>query len=211
MRKFVVLCLSICVAMMCSCRQKKHDVAYYEAKVDSIRKAEQVKLIRAQAGLKDEDPLDAFFHQLSLRSLPVQSEGAEWEKLGEFTKVPREMNEYFEYLSDADISVMAMPKAGHYSVVMLVEMEDSVTPALYLYTMDQEHRPVDHLCIYEERSEDRATDFGKTKLEYFITSNYEISLLKYYQSFDATKPEMENARRYKINKEGEFEEIIIEL
>jgi len=211
MRKFVVLCFSVCVVMMCSCRQKKHDVAYYESMVDSIRKAEQVKLIREKAGIKDEDPLEAFFHQLSLRPLPVQSVGAEWEKLGEFTKVPRQLNEYFEYLSDADLSVLAMPKSGHHPVVMLLEMEDSITPALYLYTMDQQHRPIDHLCIYEERSEDRPTDFGKTKLEYFITSNYEISLLKYYQSHDAQKPEMENARRYVINKEGKFEEVIIEL
>ncbi len=212
MRKFVFFCVMLCVVLMVSCRQKKHDVAYYEHMVDSIRKAEQVKEIRKKAGITDGDPLEAFFNTLSLRPLPIQSEGAQWEKLGEFTKVPRSLNECFGYLSDADLKAMAMPKAGRYPVVMLVEMIDSITPSLYLYTMDSHHDPIDQMCIYEECSEDRAADFGKTKLEYFITSNYEISVLKYYQSHDDTrKPEFENARRYVINKEGEFEEVIIEL
>jgi len=180
--------------------------------VDSIRKAEQVKEIRKKAGIADSDPFDVFLSKLSLRPLPIQSEGAKWQKLGDFTKVPRELNEFFGYLSDADLSVMAMPKSGRYPVIMLLEMQDSITPALYLHTMDSHHETIDELCIYEECSEDRSTDFGKTKLEYFITSNYEISLVKYYQSHDDSKsPETEEARRFIINKKGEFEEVIIEL
>ncbi len=212
MRKFVFFSVMICVVLMASCGQKKHDVAYYEHMIDSIRKAEQVKELRKKAGITDGDPLEAFFNKLYRRTLPVQSEGAEWAKLGEFTKVPRTMNECFGYLSDAELSAMAMPKSGHYPVVMLLEMIDSITPSLYLYTFDSHYNAIDQTCIYEECSEDRVADFGKTKLEYFITSNYEISVLKYYQSHDDTrKPEFENARRYVINKEGEFEEVIIEL
>ncbi len=212
MRKIAVLFVLLIVILASSCRQKKHDVAYYEQMIDSIRKAEQVKEIRKQAGITDGDPLDVFFSKLSKRTLPLQSEGAEWQKLGEFTKVPRELNDCFGYLSEADLSVMAMPKSGRYPVVMLLEMQDSITPALYLYTMDSHHQTIDELCIYEECSEDRSTDFGKTKLEYFITSSYEVSLVKYYQSHDDSKsPETENARRYIINKEGKFEEVIIEL
>ncbi len=212
MRKFVFFYVMICVMLVSSCRQKKHDIAYYEQMVDSIRKSEQVKEMRQKAGITDEDPLELFFQKLSLRTLPIQSEGAEWEKLGEFTKVPRTLNDCFGYLSEADLSAMALPKAGHYPVVMLLEMVDSITPVLYLYTMDRHHHAVDQMCIYEECSEKRVADFGKTKLEYFITSNYEVSLVKYYQSHDKSKePEFENARRYIINKEGKFEEVIIEL
>ena len=48
-------------------------------------------------------------------------------------------------------------------------------------------------------------------MEYFITSDYTITLMRYYQSHEATRPELEQTRRYVINKKGEFEEVIIEL
>lgn len=197
--------------LMASCGQKKKDAAYYELMVDSIRKAEQVKEIRRQAGITDGDPLEEFFLSLSLRTLPLQSEGRKWERLGEFAKVPRVLNEHFGYLSNAELQVLSMPKAGRHHVVMLLEMQDSITPTLFLYTMDGRHQMVDQLCIYEEKAEDRPTDFGKTSMDYYITSNWEITLMKYYLSHEATSPELEETRRYIINKEGKFEEVIIEL
>jgi hypothetical protein len=48
-------------------------------------------------------------------------------------------------------------------------------------------------------------------MDYFITSNYEITLMRYYLSHEATKPVLEQTRRYVINKRGEFEEVVIEL
>ena len=211
MRKIAFFTVTLLVVLMASCGQKKRDAVYYEMMVDSIRKAEQVKEIQQKAGIKDEDPLETFFGQLSMRPLPVQSEGARWERLGEFTRLPRQLNDCFGYLSETELRVLSMPKTAHYNVVMLLEMQDSITPALYLYTMDSKHVAIDQLCIYEERSEDRATDFGKTSMDYYITSNYEITLMKYYQSYEATRPELEQTRRYVINKKGEFEEVVIEL
>ena len=211
MRKIAVLTISILVMLMASCGQKKKDAAYYELMVDSIRKAEQVKEIRRQAGITDGDPLEEFFLSLSLRTLPLQSEGRKWERLGEFAKVPRVLNEHFGYLSNAELQVLSMPRAGRHHVIMLLEMQDSITPTLFLYTMDGRHQMVDQLCIYEEKAEDRPTDFGKTFMDYYITSNWEITLMKYYLSHEATSPELEETRRYIINKEGKFEEVIIEL
>lgn len=211
MRKIAILTVTLLVVLITSCRQRKHDAAYYEMMVDSIRKAEQVKQLQREAGISDEDPLEAFLLKLPKRPLPIQSEGGHWSKIGSFMKLPRQLNDCFGYMSDAELSALSMPKAGRHQVVMLLEMQDSITPALYLYTLDGKHRPVDQLCIYEERSEDRPTDFGKTMMEYFITSGWEITLFKYYQSHEATKPTLEQARRFIINKEGKFEEVIIEL
>jgi hypothetical protein len=114
-------------------------------------------------------------------------------------------------MSNAELQVMVMPRATGHEVVMLLEMQDSITPALYLYTMNRQHRTIDQLCVYEERAEDRHDDFGKTSMDYYITSNWEITLMKYYQSHEATSPVLEETRRYIINKEGKFEEVIIEL
>lgn len=197
--------------MVASCGSKKKDAAYYERMVDSIRKVEQVKEMQRQAGITDGDPLEEFFLNLSLRALPLQSEGRKWERIGEFTKVPRVLNEHFGYLSNAELQVLSMPRAGRHHVIMLLEMQDSITPALFLYTMGGNHHMIDQLCIYEEKAEDRPTDFGKTFMDYYITSNWEITLMKYYLSHEATSPELEETRRYVINKEGRFEEVVIEL
>ena len=134
MRKIAVLTISLMVMLMASCGQKKKDAAYYEMMVDSIRKAEQVKELRRQAGITDGD---------------LQSEGKKWQRLGEFTKVPRVLNDQFGYMSNTELQVMAMPRATGHEVVMLLEMQDSITPALYLYTMNRQHRTIDQLCIYE--------------------------------------------------------------
>ena len=211
MRMIAVLTSGLIVMLMASCGQKKKDAAYYELMVDSIRKAEQVKEMQRKAGITDGDPLEEFFLGLSLRTLPLQSEGRKWERLGEFTKVPRVLNEHFGYLSNAELQVLSMPRAGRYPVIMLLELQDSITPTLFLYTMNGRHQMVDQLCIYEEKAEDRAADFGKTSMDYYITSNWEITLVKYYLSHEATSPELEETRRYVINKEGKFEEVIIEL
>jgi len=199
------------VLLTIGCQQKKHDVAYYEHMVDSIRKAEQVKEMQRKAGMTDDDPLEAFFLTVHRRSLPLQSEGGNWRRLGDFTNVPRSLNDCFGYMSEAELSVMSMPKAGKHPMLMLLEMQDSITPVLYLCTMDDKHRMIDQLCIYEERSVDRSTDFGKTTMDYFVTSQWEVTLMKYYQSHEATRPVLEQTRRYIINKEGKFEEVIIEL
>jgi hypothetical protein len=91
-------------------------------------------------------------------------------------------------------------------------MIDSITPRLQLYVMDKKHMPIDQLCIYEQKAENRENDFGNTYLEYFITSKYETTLIMYYQSHDKErKPELLNSRRFIINKDGMFEETIIEL
>jgi hypothetical protein len=211
MRK-ITICLTIgLVVLMVSCGQKKHDAAYYEYMVDSIRKAEQVKDIQLKAGITDEDPLEAFFLKIGRRLLPLQSEGSHWQRIGEFTEVPRVLNEHFGYLSATELDILALPNAGSHQVVLLVEKIDSITPSLYLYTLDDRHKPIDQLCIYEEKSEDHAIDFGKSYMDYYITSRWEITLMKYYRSMDDEKPILEQTRAYIIDKDGKFEEQIIEL
>ena len=88
MRKIAVLTISLMVMLMASCGQKKKDAAYYEMMVDSIRKAEQVKELRRQAGITDGDPLEEFFLKLSLRTLPLHRSQEEvltkYEQFSEF-------------------------------------------------------------------------------------------------------------------------------
>ena len=179
--------------------------------VDSIRKAETVKDIQQKAGIYD-NPVDAWFDTLAIHTLPIQSAGSNLWQIGHFVSVPMTINEYFGYPVSAHLKALALPKAYRRPVFMVAEMVDSITPRLYLYTMDSRHQPIDQLCIYEQKDEDREDDFGQTAMEYYITSQYEITLIIYYQSHDRErKPELVNSRRFIINRDGMFEETIIEL
>ena len=202
--------LFLMVLLTLSCGNKKHDVAYYEQMVDSIRRAEQVRDIQKKSGIYN-NPIEAWFDTLHLHTLPIQTAGGDIEKLGGFVSVPLSVNENFGYPSTAHLKAMALPSRYSSRVILLCEMQDSITPALYLYTMDKKHHPVDMLCIYHQEKVNRATDSGLTYQEYFITSQYEITIMRYFKGREALKPELEEARCYTISKDGMFEEQPIEL
>ena len=193
-----------------SCGNKKHDAAYYEQMVDSIRRAEQVQQIHKQAGMY-ENPIEAWFDTLRLRTLPIQTAGANIERIGSFVTVPLSINENFGYSDDANLKAMALPTIHHRQVILLCEMHDSITPALYLYTMDKQHHPIDMLNIYHQEAVNHDTGSGLTYNEYFITSHYEITVMRYFKGQEDEKPELEEARRYTISKDGMFEEQPIEI
>jgi hypothetical protein len=207
MKKATGLTLLLLALLTLSCGNKKHDLAYYEQMVDSIRRAEQVKEIQKQANIY-ENPIEAWFDTLRLHTLPIQTVGADIEILGNFVAVPVPANEYFGYPADAHLKAMALPSMYRKQVILLCEMQYSITPALYLYTMNKKHQPIDMLNIYHQETNE---DHGMTYNEYFITSHYEITIMRYFKGHEAVKPQLEEARRYTISKDGMFEEQPIEL
>ena len=147
MRRTAGLMLLLLALLTLSCGNKKHDAAYYEQMVDSIRRAEQVKEIQKHAGIY-ENPIEAWFDTLHLHTLPIQTAGADVDQIGNFVSVPLSANENFGYDDNANLKAMSLPSIHHHQVILLCEMQDSITPALYLYTMDKKHQPIDMLCIY---------------------------------------------------------------
>lgn len=209
MSKTAVWMLFLLALLTLSCGNKKHDVAYYEQMVDSIRRAEQVKLIQKKAGIY-ENPVEAWFDTLHLHSLPIQTAGADVDGIGHFDAVPAAVNGLFGFADHAHLKAMALPSIYRRQVVLLCEMKDSITPALYLFTMDRKHQAVDQLCIYRQEEGSREGEKGLAYDEYFITSHYEITVMHYFKDNHTDKPALMYARRYNINKEGMFEEQIIE-
>ena len=212
MKKATGLTLLLLALLTLSCGNKKHDAAYYEQMIDSIRRAEQLKEIQKQTGIY-ENPIEAWFDTLRLHTLPIQTAGADIERIGDFVAVPVPANEYFGYPADAHLKAMALPSMHRRQVILLCEMQDSITPALYLYTMDKKHHPVDMLNIYHQETINRKNDQGMTYNEYYITSHYEITVMRYFKGHEDVKPQLEEARRYTISKgkDGMFEEQPIEM
>lgn len=209
MKNFAISFIVLLGLLTAACGGRKRDAVYYEHMVDSIRKAEHLKQMYKKAGIYD-SPLEAFFDTLQHRTLPIQTAGAEWEKLGDFSDVPPVLCDLFDYPEDAKLKAVSLPRYRGYHVVMLVEEVDSVSPMIFLYTFDRHYKYVDCLCIYEQREEERDEGHGMVLNEYFVTSRYEVTLMYYFQITNSTTPELLSARRYMINKEGLFEETIIE-
>ena len=196
--------------LLFSCGQKRKDVTYYEQMVDSIRKAEQMKEITKQMKSFD-SPVEAFFDTLQIRPLPIRSEGSHIEKIGAFGQVPGFVVSQLGYPAGTQLKALLLPQTHHHHVVLLKEQCDSVKANLHLCTLDGECRPIDRLCLYEEVSEDRIDDFGRSYMDYFITSDYEITLIFSYESYNTHKVEVEQTRRYIINSGGYIEEEIVEI
>ena len=193
-----------------SCGQRKRDAVFYEQMVDSIRKAEQLIEMKRQAGVYD-DPVDAFFDTLQLRPLPIKSERGDFAKIGRFGRVPLSVISQLGYPVDTRLKALMLPKVHGLHAMLLTEQLDSVTSNLYLYTLDRHYQPIDHLCLYEERDEDRAEDFGKLLMDYYVTSEYEVTILYIYESLRTHKTEAEQTRRFQLNADGFFEEVVIEI
>lgn len=211
MRRLVLLSVAVAVVTLFSCRGKKHDLAFYQHQIDSIRKAEQLKLVEQEAGLY-RNPVEAWFDTLHIHSLPVQTTGGDAEDIGYFSIVPAQINENFGFPPDATLKAVAMPDCHGFRVILVSEMQDSVTPRLFLYTMNARLQPVDVLNLYERKAEDRQADFGTSYCEYFITSRYEIAVMRIFRSsVNDQNPVIEETRSYTIGSDGYFVENPIEL
>ena len=192
--RYIIPCILIpLVLTLLSCGQRKRDAVFYEHMVDSIRKAEQLEEMKREAGVYD-DPVEEFFDTLSLRPLPINSERGDFGKIGRFGKVPPSVAMLLGYPVDTRLKALLLPKVHGLHALLLSERQDSTTYSLYLYTLDREYQPIDHLCLYEERDEDRADDFGKLLMDYYITSSYQP----------------EQSRRFELTADGRFQEVVIE-
>ena len=210
MKRSMLWILIPLVLALLSCGQRKRDAVFYEQMVDSIRKAEQLKEMKRQAGVYD-DPVEAFFDTLQLRPLPIQSERSDFAKIGRFGRIPLSVISQLGYPVDTRLKALLLPRVHGLHALLLQEQLDSITSNLYLYTLDRNYQPIDHLCLYEERDEDRAEDFGRQYMDYYVTSEYEVTILYIYESLRTHKTEAEQTRRFQLNADGFFEEVVIEI
>ncbi len=201
----VVLLGALLLTFSCGNRKRPED---YAGMIDSIRKAEMEKeLFKPVAS----DPVLAFFDSLSMKSVPMKYSPEFVEYLPQMMKVPAVYNTRFDYESNVELYAVKLPSYQDYHMMLVGEKLDSTNVSLYLCTMNRDYVLVDRLCIYEQKIEDRNGSLGLMRQEYYITSNYEVTLVSYFRGEDDETESEETACRYIINKEGNFEEVIIEL
>lgn len=206
MKRVTLLPLLICFLLMAACSQRRKDAVYYEHLLDSIRQAEQLQQLQQTTGVCH-DPVEAFFDTLRLRSLPMQSAGTFKGGVEMFTQATPSVTSLMGFPADADLRIVALPRYRDFRVVMLAEMQDSITPTISLVTLDRQYHPVDELCVYEEWDEDRSEAFGRGSLEFFVTSQYNITLMRYFRRYDSETSEVEQTTRYNLSHDGHFHEV----
>ena len=209
MRKFTFIALLTAVLFFTySCGNRKN-ASDYAAMIDSIRKAEiELELLKPTTTV---DPVMLFFDSLSIKHVPMRYTVDFVTYLPRMGKVPSVMNARFGYENNIELYAAKLPSYQLFHVMLLAEKLDSTSTSLYLCTMNQEYVLIDRLCIYEQKVEKKKDLLGVSRLEYFITSQYDITLVKYFRNEEDETEHEEAAYRYVINKEGNFEEAIVEL
>lgn len=208
MRKFTFLSLLIAVVLFSySCGNRKN-AADYAGMIDSIRKAEVERELLQPTNA---DPVMLFFDTLGMKSVPMKYSADFVAYLPQLEKVPSNINARFGYENNIELYTVKLPPYMNFHVMLLAEKLDSASTSLYLCTMNQEQVLIDRLCIYEQKVEKKDGLLGVARLEYYVTSQYEITLVRYFRSEEDEHEREEAAYRYVINKEGNFEEVIIEL
>jgi len=203
----LLLLVSLLVAWT-ACGHKKTPEDYAPM-LDSIRRAEAAKQLLPP---KVSDPVDAWFDSLQLITLPIRYSVSFVEYLPQMTKVPAAFNSRFDYEPNIKLEAARLPSAaGGHRMVLLAEHVDSLTTTVYLCSMSPDYVLQDRLCLYEQKIEDRDGRLGLMRQEFFVTSNYEVTLVTFFRAEDDEDDTMEGTVRYTVNREGNFQEAVIEL
>ena len=208
MKKITYLVVVLVTLLLTSSCGNRKSAADYEGMLDSIRKAEVAKELLKPV---ENDPVVAFFDSLTMMSVPMKYSPAFVAYLPQMAKIPSTFNSRFDYESNIDLYAVKLPSYQNYHLMLLGERLDSINVTLYLCTMNRDYVLVDRLCVYEQKVEDRNGKLGLMRQEYYVTSNYEVTLVRIFRGEDDESEHEESACRYVINKEGNFEEVIIEL
>ncbi len=200
--------VALVTLFLTACGGKKSDMARYEAQIDSIRKAEQLKEMKRSAGVYD-DPVEAFYDTLQLTPLPIQSAGDDIGALGHFTDLPLSVVSSLDYPVETTLRMLLLPRYHGFGIILLAEGKKSEVPLLTLVTLDRQWQPIDELTLYEEVGEERGDDYVTTYMDYFIDNHYNITLMYYYRQEGSETPHLESTQYFFINDKGYFDEKVL--
>ena len=150
-------------------------------KLDSVKNVEINEKLRLQGidlELSD-NPLKQFYDSLNLQTLPISYTEDYVKFLPAFKPIPQEIIPFFELLDCNEPKAVSLPESLGAKLILIATDEQPHLYALWLYSLDDDFRPVDKLCLYA--IEDKSDEINPDEfIQYFsITSDYEIRLLDY--------------------------------
>ena len=150
-------------------------------KLDSVKNVEINEKLRLQGidlELSD-NPLKQFYDSLNLQTLPISYTEDYVKFLPAFKPIPKEIIPFFELLDCNEPKAVSLPESLGAKLILIATDEQPHLYSLWLYSLDDDFRPVDKLCLYA--IEDKSDEINPDEfIQYFsITSDYEIRLLDY--------------------------------
>ena len=150
-------------------------------KLDSVKNVEINEKLRLQGidlELSD-NPLKQFYDSLNLQTLPISYTEDYVKFLPAFKPIPQEIIPFFELLDCNEPKAVNLPESLGAKLILIATDEQPHLYSLWLYSLDDDFRPVDKLCLYA--IEDKSDEINPDEfIQYFsITSDYEIRLLDY--------------------------------
>ena len=150
-------------------------------KLDSVKNVEINEKLRLQGidlELSD-NPLKQFYDSLNLQTLPISYTEDYVKFLPAFKPIPQEVIPFFELQDCNEPKAVSLPESLGAKLILIATDEQPHLYSLWLYSLDDDFRPVDKLCLYA--IEDKSDEINPDEfIQYFsITSDYEIRLLDY--------------------------------
>ena len=139
---------------------------------------EKLRLQGIDLELSD-NPLKQFYDSLNLQTLPISYTEDYVKFLPAFKPIPQEIIPFFELLDCNEPKAVSLPESLGAKLILIATDEQPHLYSLWLYSLDDDFRPVDKLCLYA--IEDKSDEINPDEfIQYFsITSDYEIRLLDY--------------------------------
>ena len=154
MKQMTVILAMMLLLLSCGGR-KQLSPEELSHKLDSVRNLEINEKLQLQGiNLEESDnPLKQFYDSLNLQTLPIS---------------------YTE-----DYVAVSLPESIGAKLILIAADEQPHLYSLWLYSLDEDFKPVDKLCLYA--IEDKSDEIDPDEfIQYFsITSDYEIRLIDY--------------------------------
>ena len=157
-------------------------------KLDSVKNVEINEQLKGQGiNLEQSDnPLKMFYDSLSLQTLPISYTEDYVKFLPAFKPIPQEIVPFMDLQDCNEPKAVSLPESLGAKLILIAADEQPHLYSLWLYSLDDDFRPVDKLCLYA--IEDKSDEIDPEEfIQYFsITSDYEIHLLDYSKTLHKT-------------------------
>jgi hypothetical protein len=192
MKQLTVILAMMLLLLSCGGR-KQLSPEELSHKLDSLKSLEVNEKLKLQGiNLEESDnPLKQFYDSLNLQTLPISYTEDYVKFLPAFKPIPQEIIPFMDLQECNEPKAVCLPESLGAKLILIAVDEQPHLYSLWLYSLDDDFRPIDKLCLYA--IEDKSDEIDPEEfIQYFsITSDYEIHLLDY------------SPKRYKAN----FEEV----
>ena len=146
-------------------------------KLDSVKNVEINEQLKLQGiNLEQSDnPLKMFYDSLSLQTLPISYTEDYVKFLPAFKPIPQEIVPFMDLQDCNEPKAVSLPESLGAKLILIAADEQPHLYSLWLYSLDDDFRPVDKLCLYA--IEDKSDEIDPEEFIQYLKSLSSISRL----------------------------------